>query len=368
MKWNCHSGRTRSRSVLASSDTKASSSAWPAGRRQARAHEVAAEIEVLVGHPVRAQRVLARAAAEPREGEEAFLERAAEAPEIDAGIEHDDPDDHHQVGRAIHPEPCGIDRGHAFRFAGHRITVKHMAYFVTGATGFIGRYLVERLLARGERVFVLVRPRVHGEVRGAARVLGRARQPRGADRGQPRGAEPRRLQGGPPAAHRQGRPPVPPGGDLRPAGVERGAGPREHRRHRPCAAVRGFGAGRRLPPRQFDRRRGHLPGQLPREHVRGGDRPRPPVLPHQARVGGAGAKPLQAALARVSPRHRRRPFADRADRQDRRALLLLQDDPEAAAVIAAVVSADRARRRLHQPRAGGLRGRGHGPPRAPART
>jgi NAD(P)-dependent dehydrogenase (short-subunit alcohol dehydrogenase family) len=33
-----------------------------------------------------------------------------------------------------------------------------MAYFVTGATGFIGRYLVERLLARGKRVHVLVRP------------------------------------------------------------------------------------------------------------------------------------------------------------------------------------------------------------------
>src|SRR5262245_44017464 len=33
-----------------------------------------------------------------------------------------------------------------------------MAYFVTGATGFIGRYLVERLLARGARVFALVRP------------------------------------------------------------------------------------------------------------------------------------------------------------------------------------------------------------------
>jgi NAD(P)-dependent dehydrogenase (short-subunit alcohol dehydrogenase family) len=33
-----------------------------------------------------------------------------------------------------------------------------MAYFVTGATGFIGRYLVERLLTRGERVFALVRP------------------------------------------------------------------------------------------------------------------------------------------------------------------------------------------------------------------
>ncbi len=33
-----------------------------------------------------------------------------------------------------------------------------MTYFVTGATGFIGRHLVERLLARGERVHVLVRP------------------------------------------------------------------------------------------------------------------------------------------------------------------------------------------------------------------
>jgi NAD(P)-dependent dehydrogenase (short-subunit alcohol dehydrogenase family) len=33
-----------------------------------------------------------------------------------------------------------------------------MAYFVTGATGFIGRHLVERLLARSSRVYVLVRP------------------------------------------------------------------------------------------------------------------------------------------------------------------------------------------------------------------
>jgi NAD(P)-dependent dehydrogenase (short-subunit alcohol dehydrogenase family) len=33
-----------------------------------------------------------------------------------------------------------------------------MAYFVTGATGFIGRHLVERLLARDGDIFVLVRP------------------------------------------------------------------------------------------------------------------------------------------------------------------------------------------------------------------
>ena len=33
-----------------------------------------------------------------------------------------------------------------------------MTYFTTGATGFIGRYLVPLLLARGDNVFVLVRP------------------------------------------------------------------------------------------------------------------------------------------------------------------------------------------------------------------
>ncbi len=35
-----------------------------------------------------------------------------------------------------------------------------MAYFVTGATGFLGRFLVQELLAtRTDHVFVLVRPR-----------------------------------------------------------------------------------------------------------------------------------------------------------------------------------------------------------------
>ena len=32
-----------------------------------------------------------------------------------------------------------------------------MAYFVTGATGFIGQFLVRHLLKRGESIYVLVR-------------------------------------------------------------------------------------------------------------------------------------------------------------------------------------------------------------------
>src|SRR5882672_6666440 len=39
-----------------------------------------------------------------------------------------------------------------------------MAYLVTGATGFIGRFLVERLLQREGDVYVLVRPGSEGKL------------------------------------------------------------------------------------------------------------------------------------------------------------------------------------------------------------
>ena len=49
-----------------------------------------------------------------------------------------------------------------------------MAYFVTGATGFIGRHLIERLLARGKPIHVLVR-------RGSLRKFESMREEWGAD-------------------------------------------------------------------------------------------------------------------------------------------------------------------------------------------
>ncbi len=73
-------------------------------------------------------------------------------------------------------------------------------------------------------------------------------------------------------------------------------------------------------------------------------------------------------MARVPAVGRHRPLEDRRDGQDRRALLLLQGDPEGAPRAARVVPAGRARVRLHEHRAGRLRGRRDGPHRPPARA
>ena len=58
-----------------------------------------------------------------------------------------------------------------------------MAYFVTGATGFIGRHLVQELLDnRDGEIFVLVRKGSQGRHRAADALLG---QPRPGDPGRP---------------------------------------------------------------------------------------------------------------------------------------------------------------------------------------
>ena len=47
-----------------------------------------------------------------------------------------------------------------------------MSYFVTGATGFIGRFLVSRLLQRKGTVYVLVRKDSHKKLDAIARKMG----------------------------------------------------------------------------------------------------------------------------------------------------------------------------------------------------
>jgi len=47
-----------------------------------------------------------------------------------------------------------------------------MSYFVTGATGFIGRHLVERLLGRKGQVYVLVRRQSRDKIASLKASLG----------------------------------------------------------------------------------------------------------------------------------------------------------------------------------------------------
>ena len=99
-----------------------------------------------------------------------------------------------------------------------------MAYFVTGATGFIGRFLVDNLLKRGKPIYVLVRKGSLKKLDALRERLGRRRQAGDrasiGDLAKPNlgvaDADLKQAQG-------QGRPPLPSRGDLRPHGVGRGA-------------------------------------------------------------------------------------------------------------------------------------------------
>ena len=91
-----------------------------------------------------------------------------------------------------------------------------MAYFVTGATGFIGRFLVANLLKRGEPIYVLVR-------KSSLKKLAALREYWGADEKQviavdrrPRQEEPRRRRRRPEEAQGQDRALLPSRRDLRP--------------------------------------------------------------------------------------------------------------------------------------------------------
>ena len=212
----------------------------------------------------------------------------------------------------------------------HRKEIE-MAYFVTGATGFIGRYLVANLLRRGRPIYVLVR-------KGSEKKLAAMRKRWGADdktghrhRRRPRQAQARRLRGRLEEAQGKGRPLLPSRRHLRPEGERRSAADRQRRRHEEHRALRRRGRCGMLPSRELDRRGRPLRRHVPRGHVRGGRRPRSPVLQDQARLRRGRAPRMQAAVPHLPARVRRRPLEDRRDRQDRRPLLLLQDAAESCA-------------------------------------
>ena len=88
-----------------------------------------------------------------------------------------------------------------------------VSYFVTGATGFIGRHLVERLLQRDGDVYVLVREESREKLDALIERWG-ARRPGQAGGRRPLRADARRLRGGPQGAGGR-RPLLPPRRDLR---------------------------------------------------------------------------------------------------------------------------------------------------------
>ena len=80
------------------------------------------------------------------------------------------------------------------------------------------------------------------------------------------------------------------------------------------------------------------------------------------------ARGVEDPVAGLPSRHRGRQLRDRRDRQDRRPVLLLPHDPAAARRVAVVAARHRHRGRPDQHRARRLRRQGDGLPRAPARV
>jgi hypothetical protein len=78
--------------------------------------EVMVEIEFRIGLPECTRRRFDRALAEAPEDQEAFGDHLPQAHGRNLFAEDEHAADHHQVVRAVHAQPCGVDRGHLFAF------------------------------------------------------------------------------------------------------------------------------------------------------------------------------------------------------------------------------------------------------------
>ena len=242
-----------------------------------------------------------------------------------------------------------------------------MSYFVTGATGFIGRHLVQELVDHREGdIFVLVRAGSMARIDALDQALGLGPgQPVVGDLAERRARRRPRVGG---RARREDRPLLPPRRDLRHDRRRRHQRAAERRRHPPRPPAGRAAEGRLLPPGLVGRGRGRVPRPLRRDDVRRGPAPALAVPPHEVRVGEDRARPRRPCPWRVyRPAIVVGDSADRRDGQDRRALLLLPAPQAAARQPARVAAAGRRRPRRHQRGAGRLRRQGDGPPRPPAR-
>ena len=241
-----------------------------------------------------------------------------------------------------------------------------MAYFVTGATGFIGRHLVQELVDhRDGTIFVLCRESSAGPDGvphpGLGLGPGGPRHRRPGDGPARRG---RRLGRRAPRRH---RPLLPPRRDLRHDRRRRDQREAERRRHPERPRARRRAAGGHLPPGVVGGRGRRLPRHLRRVDVRRGAAPALAVPPHEVRVREDRPQRGDGPVAGLPARDRGRPLRDRRDGQGRRPLLLLPADEADAGQPAGLAAAGRRRPRRHQRGAGRLRREGDGPPRPPAR-
>jgi hypothetical protein len=88
--------------------------------RQHDSLQVIREIELVVGLPVAACRGLQRALTKAPEAQKAVGQRLVQPRERDALAKNQHAANHHQIARPIHPQPCGVDTGHAFALVAHR--------------------------------------------------------------------------------------------------------------------------------------------------------------------------------------------------------------------------------------------------------
>ena len=241
-----------------------------------------------------------------------------------------------------------------------------MSYFVTGATGFIGRHLVERLLEREGDIHVLVRE-------GSREKLDalRAGWGPGADRVKPIVGDLSEPLLGVSEEDRKAL-----------AGVEHffhlaaiydmTADEERNRRLNVNGTQHAVDLANELGAGHFHHASsiavaGEYEGHFTEDSFDEGQKLTHPYHRTKFEAEKLVRQRTGGAVARVPALDRRRQLQDRRDGQDRRPLLLLQGDPEGSPRAAGVVPAGRHRGRQDEHRPRRLRRRGDGPHRPPAR-